>query len=123
MNAEYRNYTPENPDLIPSSRDEAQERLSSLLQFADLSSVDPEPFLEGWWSLFWLNPGLHPDDFEVWPDEFQFCVPLAVEAFRRASISEITDSQCYPAEAAHRRVWLERTGNSENHPDTAPCGA
>jgi len=107
MITEYQNYTPENPALIPSSHAEAQTRLGRLLEIADPSTASDEPFLEGWWALFWLHPGLHPDDFEVWPDEFSPCAPWAEEAFRRYSAGRITDSQCYPSEASHRRIWLE----------------
>jgi len=110
MIAEYQNYTPEHPELIPASHGEANERVTRLLDITDLESAPPKCFLEGWWTLFWLHPGLHPDDFEVWPDELQSFAPWAVEAFRRVSLGVMTDSECYPAEAAHRRIWLERTG-------------
>ena len=117
MIAEYQNYTQENPALIPSSDTEAQTRLRRLLETSDPAFAGDEHFLNGWWALFWLHPGLHPDDFEVWPDEFQLYVPWAKEAFRRFSTGRITDSQCYPAEASHHRIWLERIGYSENRAD------
>jgi len=110
MIAEYQNYTHEHPDLIPASLAEANERITRLLGITDLAFASPKCFLEGWWSLFWVHPGLHPDDFAVWDDEFHSYVPWAVEAFRRVSLGAMTESLCYPAEAAHRRIFLERTG-------------
>lgn len=120
MIAEYQNYTPEHPALIPSSHKDAQTRLRALLETSDPASASDEDFLNGWWALFWLHPGLHPDDFEVWPDEYQTCVPWAAEAFRRFSVGQITDSQCYPAEASHRRIWIESSRCSENQTGPSP---
>lgn len=115
MIAEYQNYTPENPALIPSSYIDALTRLKNLLMLPDAATADTEQFLNGWWALFWLNPGLHPDDFKVWPDEFQTFRSWAAEAFHRAALDKITDAHCYPSEAAHHRIWLERYGICQSH--------
>lgn len=105
---EYDDYTPEHPELIPSGEPQAQNRLNALLAVAPVSGADQRTFLEGWWALAWLFPGLHPDDHEDWDEDLAQYGPLAEEAFARAARGEITDSQLYPSEATHNRVWIER---------------
>lgn len=106
--AEYDDYTPEFPDLIPSGEAEAESRLQALVAVDPVSGASAETFLEGWWALAWLNPGLHPDDMEDWDGEFALYRPIAEEAYARAERGEISDSQLYPAEASHNRIWIER---------------
>lgn len=85
-------------DLIPNSYVEAcecfREILRSRHRLHRLSRVD---FLRGWWSLFYIAPGLHPDEFANleggWPE---FWVVFAQEAFRRFVLAEIGESDLYP---------------------------
>jgi hypothetical protein len=103
--SEYENHTPTHPDLIPADEPEARLRFDAAV-LHDLRECSKETFLRAWWALCWLNPGLHPDDFEEWQDAGwkQF----AAEAFRRFEAGEINDSELYPAEASHNRIWRER---------------
>ena len=91
---------PEQSDLIPENEEQARKRLTALMNTIPLTAADWETFLRGWWALFWLHPGLHPDDWEGWESEFESYRPLAAEAFRRAAGGELTDDELYPAEAA-----------------------
>ena len=106
--SEYDDYTPQFPELIPSGEAVAQTRLNTLSGVIPVVDADTKTFLEGWWALAWLFPGLHPDDAEDWDGEFSIYRPLADEAFARAERGEISDSQLYPTEAAHNRIWVER---------------
>ena len=105
---EYDDYTPEHPELIPGNEQDAGLRLKTLtdIPHSDLSRVERQTFLQGWWALFWLYPGLHPDDHSAWDEEFHPYQPLAHEAFRRADAGELDDGQLYPTDAAHNRLWL-----------------
>ncbi|MCB1064703.1 MAG: hypothetical protein KDN20_17515 [Verrucomicrobiae bacterium] len=108
-------YQPTYPRLIPSDEAEARQRFDRINDHDrdTLRLLDTETFLGGWWALFWLCPGLHPDDIEDWPEKFDGWRPLIDEAFRRLDAGEITDGQCYPAEAVHGRLWREMVQESE----------
>ena len=103
--SEYENYTPTHPDLIPADEVEACLRVNAAVLHC-LPECSRETFLRAWWALCWLNPGLHPDDYEEWEDAGW--KKLAAEAYRRFAAGEIDDSELYPAEASHNRVWKER---------------
>ena len=105
---EYDGYTPEHPELIPTNEQDARDKLKTLTESVDLALVDHTSFVIGWWALFWLFPGLHPDGWEDWDSEFHIYAPLANEAFRRCDAGKITDDQLYPAEATHNRIWREQ---------------
>lgn len=88
---------------IPESLAEAGSALLQLLrQRKVLLEVDPKTFREGWSSLFFIAPGLHPDesghDEGGWPVGWR-C--LGEEAFRRAEAGELSDEELYPAQAQH----------------------
>ncbi|MBX3743218.1 MAG: hypothetical protein KF712_19695 [Akkermansiaceae bacterium] len=92
-------------NLIPNSREEAHLRLEVAMTLG-INDASTEVFLGAWWALCWLNPGLHPDDYENW--EFQVWREIAVEAFKRAENGGIRDRMLYPAEAVHHRLSIER---------------
>lgn len=106
ISQEYDDYTPKNPDLIPSDLENASNRVESMIA-AGIEKCSKEEFLKGWWALHWLNPGLHPDDYDDWEDLVWRA--MAYEAFRRAAASELEDEELYAAEATHNRVWVEMT--------------
>lgn len=90
------------PEYIPADHADAYQRIG----FAVVKGVretSVTTFLQAWWALCWLHPGLHPDDYEEWPHtswrEF------AVEAFRRSEAGSLRDHELYPAEATRNRLW------------------
>jgi hypothetical protein len=91
--------------LIPADEVEACLRIDSAV-LHELLECSKETFLRAWWALCWLNPGLHPDDYEEWQDAGW--KHFAADAFRRLEAGEIDDTELYPAEASHNRVWKER---------------
>jgi hypothetical protein len=96
------------PGLIPSDEADARMRLAALTS-VDVSVAGRAHFLRGWYALFWLFPGLHPDGFdEDWEGEFEAYRPLAAEAFKRAEAGELDDDGLYPTEAAQARLARER---------------
>jgi len=104
------NEGPEHPGLIPTDAAGAARRLEAVLVLepASLADLECEALLLAWWSFFWLNAGLHPDDASVWPEEFAHALPLAAEALRRYESGEIADAEYYPVEAVRRRILHER---------------
>jgi len=76
-----------------------QQALKSRKRLQHLSGQE---FLQGWYSLFYIAPGLHPDEWDNpeggWPVGWK-C--FASEAFRRASLRELSDEELYPCEAQH----------------------
>jgi len=97
-------------DLIPKDHAEAMRRFEAVrpLDPAALANLGKQELLLAWWSFFWLNAGLHPDDASVWPEEVADALPLAAEAFRRYEAGEIEDAEYYPAEAVRHRILHER---------------
>jgi hypothetical protein len=91
----------EHPEFIPADHADAYRRIGVAV-VEGLRETSTTTFLEAWWALCWLHPGLHPDDYEEWPRaswrEF------AVEAFRRAETGAIRDGELYPAEATRNRL-------------------
>ncbi len=77
-------------------------RLRRRGQHTHLWETSTTTFLEAWWALCWLHPGLHPDDCEDWSDPTRR--EFAAEAFRRAATRGIRDDEFYPAEATHNRL-------------------
>jgi hypothetical protein len=98
------------PELIPKDHAEAMRRFEAVrtLDPAALANLEKQELLLAWWSFCWLEPALHPDDLEVWPEEVADALPLAAEAFRRYEAGEIEDGEYYPAEAVRHRILYER---------------
>lgn len=99
-----------NSPPIPESLTEAVTILLELLrQRKFLPEVDPQTFLRGWSSLFFIAPGLHPDecghDEGGWPVGWR-C--LGEEAFRRAAAGELSDEELYPSQAQHAALGFDR---------------
>lgn len=96
--------------LVPSDEAEARRRFEAVraLGPADLAGLGKPDLLLAWWSFFWLNAALHPDDAEAWPEEVADARPLAAEALRRYSAGEIGEGEYYPAEAVRQRILHER---------------
>lgn len=105
-NAEYEDYLPDHPELIPSNRTEALQLVTHALS-TGIQKCDKLTFLKAWWAFAWLNPGFHPDDcFQR--SEIPLAKELTNEAFRRYEVGEIDDDVLYAAEATHNAVWLAR---------------
>jgi len=103
------NHELQHPDLIPKDHAEAMGRFEArTLEPAALAGLEKQDLLLAWWSFFWLEAALHPDDVEIWPEEVADALPLAAEAFRRYEAGEIKDGEYYPAEAVRHRILHER---------------
>ena len=106
--------------LIPKDEAEATRRLQHVhgVSPEDFASLTNEEILVPWWSFFWLNPGLHPDDAAVWPTEVSDALPLATEACHRYEAGQITDGEYYPVEAVRDRIRQTRARSSrqQHHP-------
>ena len=97
---------------LPESLAEAGTALLQLLkQRKNLAKADAQTFLQGWSSLFFIAPGLHPDesghDEGGWPVGWR-C--LGAEAFRRAEAGELSDNQLYPYQSAQAALRLAGAG-------------
>ena len=93
---------------LPESLAEAGTALLQLLkQRKNLAKADAQTFLHGWSSLFFIAPGLHPDesghDEGGWPAGWR-C--LGAEAFRRAEAGELSDEQLYPYQTAQAALKM-----------------
>jgi hypothetical protein len=84
---------------IPKSLQEAE----SLLQAASgtpVRELGEQNFVRAWCSVSFLNPGLHPDDFDAkesgWPRKLRV---FAKEAWRRFEAGLINESVLYPSDA------------------------
>lgn len=126
-------------DLIPQSQAEAGARLQEIagLDRRQLRSGEKPVFLRGWFALFYLFPGLHPDNaldhgdtVEVWSaeqlalpglEEFQVRRysrsgwPVALEllgrdAWRRYDAHELNEDEFYCSAAQRAGMW--HRGNS-----------
>lgn len=115
--SEYESYTPTHPDLIPADEADARLRIDAAVLHG-LQDCPKGTFLRAWWALCWLNPGLHPDDHEEWEDAGWR--HFAAEAFRRSEAGEIDDTELYPAEASHNRVWKDRKAQNPDPPIDPP---
>lgn len=86
--------------FIPSSKNEAVDSVRALLRRRpDMSAISRDTFLKGWGAIFYLAPGLHPDEYDNptggWPTGWR---QLGAEAFRRSSAGQLTDSELYPCD-------------------------
>lgn len=85
---------------IPSSIESATRELESTFD-QPLDVLPKLEFIRAWCALSYLNPSLHPDDFDVpgsgWLENFK---RYAVEAWRREQAGELVDEEMYPSDAA-----------------------
>lgn len=111
-------------EFLPEDESDAMQNFERLVQ-EKLAALSRESFLRLWYALVYLNPGLHPDGYESagsgWTAQQS---PLAQEAWRRATLGELSDEELYPADAAwagicdqlahppeaviDRRAWLRQ---------------
>ena len=86
---------------IPRSSKDADEQMRQC-DGTPLEKLDGESFVRAWFSISYLNPGLHPDDFDSedggWPHDLR---KFAAEAWRRFENGLITEEIMYPSDAAH----------------------
>jgi DNA (cytosine-5)-methyltransferase 1 len=111
---------------IPSSEREALERLLAAVD-KPLNAMPHEQFMKAWNAVYYLYPGLHPDDCEYHgneisqdqegPERFQLVeprliapfhvksgwpvliAPIAIEAHRRYAEGLMTEEEFYPSDA------------------------
>lgn len=113
--SEYDNYTPQHPELIPTSLPEARQWVENAIK-AGISTCNKETFLKAWWAFSWINPEFHPDDYLNF-GHIPFSKKLTEEALRRVNKGEIDgDGEFYAAEAAHNAVWLKRKATTPTIP-------
>jgi len=131
-------------DLIPQSQANAAAYLQQIagLDRRQLRTCEKPVFLRGWFALFYLFPGLHPDNaldhgdsIELWSPE-QLALPgledfavrrfarsgwpvalelLGREAWRRYELQELADDEFYCAEAQRagmRPASVRHTGRT-----------
>jgi len=110
---------PEFTHLLPVDEAEATRGFEAVLALSpsELEGLAKDRLLLAWWSFFWLNAAIHPDDAEVWPEEVAEALPLAAEALRRYEAGEIKDGEYYPAEAVRQRITHERAKGSQHQPE------
>lgn len=98
--------SPDYAEFIPRDEEEAQRRLEAVtsLSLEDLQALGDVELLMAWWSFFWLNPGLHPDDREEWPDDVESAAELAAEAACRYQDGDLADGQYYPNDSTRDRL-------------------
>jgi hypothetical protein len=106
------------PDLIPKEYATAMQRFEAVrtLDSAALAGLGKQDLLLAWWSFFWLEAALHPDDAEIWPEAVAEALPLAAEALRRYEAGEIGDGEYYPVESVRHRILHERAKGSQAQP-------
>ena len=51
----------DHPEFIPADHADAYQRIGAAV-VEDLRETSDTTFLQAWWALCWLHPGLHPDD-------------------------------------------------------------
>ena len=109
---------PRHSDLIPEDHAEAMRRFEAVrtLHPAALAELGKHDLLMAWWSFFWLEAALHPDDASIWPEDVAEALPLAAEALRRYGAGEIEDGEYYPTEAVRHRILHERAKGSKAQP-------
>ncbi|MGJ8696895.1 MAG: hypothetical protein ACSHYF_11285 [Verrucomicrobiaceae bacterium] len=87
---------------IPKSSQEAHVRLHLILsQRANIRDLSHDEFLQGWFAMAYIAPGLNPDEVlnkdGGWPSGWR---DVGGEAFRRFSLKEITREELYPHPSA-----------------------
>lgn len=93
---------------LPASQKEASTQLRIVLRNRHrLAELSTSEFCAGYQAIFFLAPGLHPDEADHheggWPVGWR---SIAEEAFRRAGEGNLTDEQLYPYEASQAGIKL-----------------
>ena len=98
---------------IPNSIESATRELDATFSLP-LELLSKVKFVRAWCALSYLNPGLHPDDFDApdsgWPENFK---PYAAEAWRREEAGELADEEMYPSDA----TWAGLYDQMHTHTD------
>lgn len=98
---------------IPNSIESASCDLESTFGLP-LEVLSKSEFIRAWCALSYLNPDLHPDDFDEpdsgWPENLK---RYAVEAWRREEAGELADEEMYPSDA----TWAGLYDRMHTHTD------
>jgi hypothetical protein len=90
---------------VPASVNEAEAHLAAGCN-ATLSNLTIYDFITQWCALAYLEPGLHPDGYELedsgWPENLK---PYAAEAWRRHELGELSSSEFYCSYATWAGVY------------------
>ena len=90
---------------IPNSVECATREFEGTLD-QPLEALSKVEFVRAWCALSYLNPGLHPDDFDEpdsgWPDNLK---RYATEAWRREEAGELADEEVYPSDATWAGIY------------------
>jgi len=85
--------------FIPKSNESAMRELNSTSGLP-IEVLTKAQFVRAWCALCYLNPSLHPDDFDApdsgWPENSE---RYAIEAWRRLEAGELADEELYPSDA------------------------
>jgi len=94
-------------DQIPGSVAGATARLGFAINHGlpKMSDYTKDEFMFIWCAVVYLNPERHPDDCDEWPEDTQ---KIAIEAFRRRNIGELSDDELYPAAVIHARLKVDK---------------
>jgi hypothetical protein len=83
--------------------------LNNALKCKNLKKLNKKTFLNTWKAIFFLSPGIHPDEYQNpnggWPEELK---PLAKEAFRRFEKGEFSEGNIYPYREAMKGLEARR---------------
>jgi hypothetical protein len=98
---------------IPNSVKSATRVLESTFDLA-LDVLPKVDFVRAWCALSYLNPGLHPDEFDEpdggWPANYK---RYAVEAWRREEAGELAEEEMFPSDA----TWAGLYDQMQTHTD------
>lgn len=89
--------------------DKKDRFLKDRIALNDFKILPKNEFLKVWRTVFWLYPGLHPDEASNpdggWPEEL---TPFATEALQRYEKGMLSDREYYCYKASKQRIMLER---------------
>jgi hypothetical protein len=89
---------------VPASYEAAEATVNRLIT-QDVTKLDNEKLLGLWRAVIYLNPSLHPDDLNDWPECYQL---LLAELWYRYEAGKIGDTDLYPSHVIHERLKRAR---------------
>lgn len=106
-------YPISNPELVPSSKEDAKQAFNVLDEFRIApQEADRETFLKGWFAMHFLELVGHPDDVSDWDERFK---PFCENAWERQEAGEIEEDHIYCADAQQQGMRLKVDGNLNSY--------